>query len=775
MLKRSFVLLIVLSAIFCQSMAQSAGKKPADYVNPFIGTQKSRWFFFSSASRPYGMVSLSPDTWVSGSWGSGYLYDSTAVRCFSHIHCWEISGVPVMPTTGAVKGHLGFEATKSKFSHDKEIAKPGYHKVVLDDYGITAELTSTNRVGFHRYSFGNADTANVLFDVGAALGQGKMDSASIQMNNEKELSGYSIMSPTGRRKKPLTVYFVVQFNAPFSKFGGWKKSGTGPKRLIENIKSISGKEAGGYVSYYKPKGPVLVKVGISFVSQEQARLNLETELPHWDFNKVVSASTDEWNGELGKIQVAGGTEKQRVKFYTDLWHTLLGRHIYSDVNGKYADNTRAKTAIKQVPLDQKGKPLFNVHNSDSFWGSEWNLNILWSIAYPKVMSDMVSTLVEYYKNGGLIARGPSGGNYTYVMLGDQAVPLITAAYNKGIRTFDVEAAYAGSIKNSMPGGIRDHGGYEVEAHPYMDHYVKMGFVPEGIDGKGWQREGCAYTLHFSYQDWCMAQFAKGRNKDADYQQYLKRSFSYRNVFDTTSGWMRPRELDGSWMKDFTPTAKGFNARGFIESNSAIYSYYVPHNMPDLIKLMGGNEKFADRLEQQFELAAPLKFIVPHGYHAEGWLDYENQPSLHKAHLFSYAQKPWLTQYWVRRIQEECYSDTTPYGGYNGDEDQGQIGSLSVLMAMGLFDVEGGASVNPHYEITSPIFDQITIQLDGRYYKGKSFVIKTVNNKPGNTYIQSASLNGLPLKDFRFPHSSLAKGGVLEIKLGDLPNKEWGFR
>ncbi|SMC78585.1 GH92 family glycosyl hydrolase [Pedobacter nyackensis] len=775
MLKGNLLLLIILLTIFFQSMAQSVTRKLTDYVNPFIGTAKSRWFFFSSASRPFGMVSLSPDTWALGSWNSGYLYDSTAVRCFSHIHCWEISGVPVMPTTGTVKGHLGFEATKSRFSHKNEIAKPGYHKVVLDNYGITAELTSTNRVGFHRYSFGNIDTANVLFDVGAALGQGKMDSASIQMNNEKELSGYSVMSPTNRRKKPLTVYFVVQFNTPFSKFGGWKKNGSAKQRtLLENVKAVSGKEAGGYVSYYKPKQPVLVKVGISFVSLEQARLNLEAELPHWNFDKVVSESTDEWNAELGKIQVSGGTEKQKVKFYTDLWHTLLGRHIYSDANGKYADNTGVKTVIRQVPLDKKGKPLFNVHNSDSFWGSEWNLNILWSIAYPKVMSDMVSTLVEYYKNGGLIARGPSGGNYTYVMMGDQATPLIAAAYNKGIRSFDVAAAYAGCIKNSMPGGIRDHAGYEVVGYPFVDQYIKMGFVPEGVDGKGWQRGGCAYTLHFSYQDWCMAQFAKGRNKGADYQQYLKRSFNYRNIFDKSTGWMRPKELDGSWMKDFSPTAKGFTAKGFIESNSAIYSYYVPHNMADLIKLMGGNETFADKLQKQFELAAPLKFIVPHGHHAEGWLDYENQPSLHMAHLFNYAQKPWLTQYWVHRIKEECYGDTTPYGGYNGDEDQGQIGSLSVLMAMGLFDVEGGASVNPHYQITSPIFDKIVIQLDERYYPGKSFVIKTINNKPSSIYIQSAKLNGIPLNDFRFQHSTLAKGGVLEIKLGDTPNKNWGI-
>lgn len=657
--------LVLISTLAIQAKAQEPEKRPVDEVNPFVDSHKSRFFFFSSACRPFGMVSLSPDTWPCGSWNSGYLYDSMYVRCFSHIHCWEISGIPVMPTTGVIKGQLGFEAVKSAFSHDKEVARPGYHKVILDDYNITAELTATCRVGFHRYTFApGTDTANILFDVGAALGQGKMDSAMIRMDNDKQLSGYAVMSATGRRQKPSTVYFVIQFNAPVSKFGGWKNAGAHADRvLIRDTKYISGPGTGGYVSFCHQHEPVLVKVGVSFTSVEEAGLNLQSELPHWDFDRVVRESADEWNTMLGKIKVEGGTEKQRVKFYTDLWHALLGRHIYSDADGSYADNTGSKTAIRRVPLDANEKPLFNVHNSDGFWGSEWNLNILWSIAYPKVMSDMVSTLVEYYKNRGLIARGPSGGNYTFVMAGDQAIPMIAAAYNKGIRNFDVENAYQGCIKNSSPGGTRDHVGYELTPHPYMKHYLDSGFVPEGIDGAHMHREGCAMTLLFAYEDWCMAQFAKGRGNADDYGYYLKRSFNYRNVFDSSTGWMRPRELDGSWMKNFSPAVpKGFNARGFIEGNSAIYSYYVPHNIPDLIQCMGGEKQFSRKLERQFVLMEPYKFIVPHGHHGEGWIDYENEPSFHMAYLFNYCGKPWLTQYWVHKVQEACFSDITPYGG-----------------------------------------------------------------------------------------------------------------
>ncbi|MGM9760119.1 MAG: GH92 family glycosyl hydrolase [Parabacteroides sp.] len=745
---------------------------PVDYVRPQIDSHKSRWFYFSSACRPFGMVSLSPDTWVRGSWNSGYLYDSTEVRCFSHIHGWQISGIPVMPTTGDVTGHKGMEYYKSPFSHQTETVKPGYHRLTLDKYGIEVELTSTPRVGLHRYHYPTGEKANVLLDVGTFLGHGKMLTAAIRRENAQEVRGYTVMAPTSRRPKPVKVYFVARFDQPFAEFGGWEKVDSSLQ--ITRKEALEGEEVGGYVRFDRLKNSTLqMKVAISYVSEVQALLNMETELDHWDFDRIKRESFAEWNRELGKITVEGGTEEERIKFYTDLWHSLLGRHIFSDVNGKYLDNTGDTPQIRQVPL-QAGKPVRHTHNSDAFWGSEFNLNILWSIAYPKVMSDMVSTLVDYYHNGGMIARGPSGGDYTYVMVGDQAIPLITAAYNKGIRDFDVEAAYAGCLKNSEPGGIRDYAGYGREPFAFMEHYLAKGFVPEEIFGKGMHKEGCAITLYFAYEDWCMGQFAKGLGQEETYRKYHNRSFNYRYIYDTQTGWMRPRMEDGSWLKEFSPVGKGFNMPGFVESNAAIFSYYVPHNVQDLIYLHGGKERFVEKLNQQFERASANHFITAHGAHAENWVDYENQPSLHMAHLFSHAGAPWMTQYWVRRIKKEVFGDITPYGGYNGDEDQGQMGALGVLMAIGLFDVQGGASVNPHYEITAPLFDKVTIQLDNRYYPGRTFVIQTHNNTPENCYIQAARLNGKPLHSFRFAHSELIQGGTLEIDLGPTPNHNWGI-
>lgn len=755
-------------------------KLPVDYVDPLIDSHKSRWFYFQSACRPFGMVSLSPDTWVYGTWNSGYLYDSTEIRCFSHVHDWQLAGIPVMPVTGKLLGHLGFESNKSSFSHDTEIVKVGYHKVVLDNYKIIAELTSTKRVGFHRYTYPEKEnTGHILFDIGAYLAHGPMDSACFRILNENTISGYAVMSPTPRRKKPCTIYFHAQLNVPFIETGGWLKQNKkcNKRILLKNEKTISGVEAGGYVSFDVSKQKeILMKVAISYVNEEQAKINLENELFHWDFSRVVKESAEEWNEWLSVIHIKGGTEAERTKFYTDVWRTLLGRHTFSDVNGKYIDNTGIKPVIRQLPLNETGDPVRTQYNSDAFWGSEWNLNIFWSLAYPQILNDFVATLIDYYHNGGSIARGPSGGNYTYVMVGDQAIPMIAAAYNKGIRNFDITSALSGSITNAESGGIRDHAGYEVSPNKYMYYYINLGYVPEGVFEKGNHRESASLTLYFAYEDWCLAQFAKALGHDDLYKRYYDRSFNYRNLFDESIGWIRPKQVDGSWYSPFTPVVKGFNAPGFVEGNSAIFTYYVPHNIPDLIELIGGKKSFVEKLLGQFEKAAPLRWIADHGKHAENWIDYENQPSLHMAHLFSHAGAPWLTQYWINAIHKELFSDVTPYGGYNGDEDQGQFGALSALMSIGLFDVQGGASVEPVYEITTPMFEEITIKLDQRYYQGKEFKIKSKNFSSENIYIQSAKLNGKNMNDdFRFLHEDFAKGGVLELELGPLPNKRWGVK
>jgi predicted alpha-1,2-mannosidase len=682
-----------------------------------------------------------------------------------------MAGIPVMPTSGEFRGHLGMEANKSSFSHEKEIVTPGYHQVYLEDHDILAEITSTVRTGFHRYTFPEGENNYILFDVGAFLAHGPIPTAKIFRVNDNEIAGYSLIGKTRRRPKDTYVYFVARFDRPFEKFGGWKDG-----ELLKTD-GTHGKNTGGFVQFHTGSDdPVLVKVGISYTGIEQARLNMDTEIPHWDFERIRKESVDEWNEWLSRIAVEGGTEKQRIKFYTDLWHALLGRRIVSDVDGSYCDMTGEEPVIRKVRLDEEGKPLFNQHSSDSFWGTHWSLNILWPLAYPEIMDAFCNTFVEIYKHGGLIPRGPSGGNYTFVMIGDQAAPLFAAAWNKGIRNFDIEKAYEGLLKNTEVGGIRDRAGYEhwePATGGGMQYYVERGYVPQNIEGNGFHMEGAAMTMEYAYQDWCVAQLALSLGRNHDFERLMKRSQNYRNLWDDTVKLIRPRNIDGSWLEDFAPIGEGFNMPGFVESNAAIYTNFVPHDMPGLMELFGGKESYRDFLNESFEKASANNFIAAHAWHGHSWVDYENQPGTQMAHLFNYAGAPWLSQKWVREVKERTFGGITPYEGYNGDEDQGQMGALGVLMAMGLFSVDGGASLEPVYEITSPVFDRITIHLDPGYYPGKKFVITTKNNSAENMYIQSARLNGKQHSKVWFTHDEFRKGGKLKLELGPTPNRSWG--
>lgn len=751
-----------------------AGKDYVGLVSPQMDTHRSRWFYFASACRPFGMVSLSPDTDTEHSWGSGYLYGSRYIRCFSHIHNWQMSGVAVMPTVGEFKGNRGMDAYRSAYTHDGEIVKPGYHKVYLTDYDVVAELTSTTRVGFHRYTYPESDCSYLLFDTGAFLAHGPTAYSEVWKISDTEIAGWEIMERTGRRPKNCPVYFYACVSKPMKEFVPWSEG-----KVISNrgrLERVSGKDAGAALRFDTSDNEVvLLKVAISYVSVEQAKRNMQAELVHWDFDRVRTESFDEWNRWLSRIEVKGGTHEQRVRFYTDLWHALLGRHILSDADGKYLDMTGDFPRIRQIPLDAEGRPLYNHYNFDAWWGSHWSLNILWSMAYPQVMSGFCNTMVDMYRNGGLIPRGPSGGNYTYVMIGDPAVSFFAAAYNKGIRDYDVKAAYEGLRKNAFQGGIRDHAGYEHNPGAHsggMKYYEERGYVPDGRpDVEGMHTTGASMTLEYAYQDWCLAQMAKALGHEGDYGLFMKRSRNYRNLWNPDTGYMQPRGVNGNWLPGFDPlelTEKG----GFCESNSAIYSHYVPHDMKGLIELYGGCRKYTERLNSSFEKSEPYGFFRSPETRQGNWTDYGNQPGTGMAHLFSYAGAPWLTQKWVRKVKA-AYSDVSPYGGYRDDEDQGQMGALGVLMAMGLFEVDGGCAVRPTYDITSPLFDEVVIHLDDRYYKGKTFRILTRNNSAENMYIQKAFLNGKPWNCFQFYHETFAQGGELVLELGSAPNRRWG--
>jgi predicted alpha-1,2-mannosidase len=714
------------------------------------------------------MVNLSPDTRAGGDpWSTGYRYTDKYIHWFSHIHAWQLCGVQVMPTSGKLRGHEGSEKYKSGFSHDSETVRPGYHSVYLDDYSIRAELTSTVRVGFHRYTFDSKDPGWVVMGLGENI-MSRMSDCLIQYVNSRELKGFVENDRTLRRKKKTKIFFHIVFDRDIQEFQTWRNG------ELKGFKdAIAGEDAGAAARFNPEEGSTLqMKVAISYCGTSEAAANLYAELPHWDFDRVRGEASEEWNDMLSRIEVEGGSDALKTKFYTDLFHALKGRRRVSDADGKYLDMTGDLPKIRRVPLDEDGKPLYEHHNSDSLWGAPWSINLLWAMAYPEITSNFCNMLVDMYKDGGLIPRGPSGGDYTFVMTSPTSTPFLVSAYMQGIRNFDVETAYLGMLKNHGPGGLMSKAGYEYFTcnGGGVEYYLERGYVPLGIKADALHVKAAAtMTLEYAYHDWALAQMAKALGKEADYTRLMQRAQNYRNIWNPETRFMQPRNMYGEFLDDFDP----MDSLGWEEGNGHHYRWYVPHDIAGLIRLMGGENQFVDELDSLFLNSEDHKFVAPHGKHHTRIMDYGNQPCTYLAHLFNYSGAPWLSQKWVRRVMEKAKSDVTPFGGYGGDEDQGLMGALNVLMAIGLFNVQGGCNSEPFYEISTPAFDRITIHLSPRYHSGRKFTITTVNNGPGDRYIQKAELNGQSLDRPWFHHKHLAKGGGLNITLGTNPNTEWG--
>ena len=730
--------------------------EPVQLVYPQLDTENSRWFLFASANRPFGMVNLSPDTQLEGTWGSGYRYEIDTIKGFSHIHGWQLSGLSVMPITmGVANGEPSFTDFYSKFSHEEEEVSPGYHKVNLQRYNIQTELTSTKRVGLHRYTFQD-DSGNpaILINLNGELGPCETLNGKLEQLSEKEFHGEFIVAPTSRKPKPHSVFFHIILNTPVEQKIKDRQTGNFKLLLAEN------------------EEPVLMKVAISYTSRENAKNNSNAELPHWDFDRVVLDSKQEWNGLLNRIRIYGGTEQAQSRFYTDLWHALQGRRTISDVNGAYPDNTGEQFRIGQLPLESDGTPEFNHYNSDSFWGAQWTINTLWGLAYPEIKKEFVRSLLQYEKDGGLIPRGPSGGNYTYVMTGASSTPFIVSAIQQGLIDEGLDAIYQKLKKNHMPGGIMEKAGYEHTTNlgGGLGHYLEKGYVPYPIpEGKfGGHQDGASLTMEYAYQDFALAQLAKKLGHEEDFEYFSKRASNYKNVYDSVSGWMRPKDIDGVWKQDFDPYTY---ENGFNESNGAQSTWFVPHDLQGLANLMGGTAKTVEKLNGQFEKAQEQGFTAGSSHDREmhpEWsripINYGNQPSMQTVFIFNHLGRPDLTQYWSRQVTDAVFSGLDPSTGYNGDEDQGLMGSLAVLLKLGIFQMDGGVRDNPDYELGSPVFDSAFIRLHPDFYPGKELRIKAIDNAPGNFYVRRASWNDKPLERLSLDHHALTGGGTLELRM-----------
>ncbi len=729
---------------------------PLSWVDPYIETNRGRYFFFITGNRPFGMIGAAPHTRNKNQNGGGYNYNENEILGFGQIHCWMLSGIEVMPAGPSADPTRGEQGWKSGFSHDEEIVQPGYQRVYLQEPKTWVELTSTERVSFYRFTWTQAMQARILTNLGGYMGNSTMANADVQKISNTEFEGsFSSIKRYWGGPKDVRMFFVIQFDQPVGSFDGWKG-----KQMLTNIQTLQGDSAGIAARFnVNPGDQVKMKIAISYTSIANARKNLQAECTTWDFDAVKKESQEIWNQWLGKMEVKGGTREQKIKFYTDLWHVLLGRHKINDISGDYPDRTTGKRdgnftdaifKIKTVPKNPDGSLRFNMYNSDAWWLTQWNLNVLWGLAWPEVQDEMSASMIEYANNGGLLPRGPSGGGYSYIMTSCPATNLIVSTYMKGLLTkADPLHAFEVIKRNHLPGGMLGRA-------EDIDFYTK----------KGWWPGNAGITVEATFQDWGIAQMAKRLGKKKDYDFFLKRSQGWKYCFDSTQKLLFPKDRNGQFMHH-----DPLNGNGWVEANAWQGTWGVSHDIPGLAAMMGGNDALCEKLNYAFEQGAATDFVFAY---SGGYVSYANQPGCSNAHLFNYAGKPWLTQYWVRRVKEQAYGGITPDLGYGGhDEDQGQMGGVSVLMAIGLFSITGNESSNPTYDITSPIFDEVTIHLDNRYYKGKQFVIKTHNNSAANCYIRKANLNGQLLETCWFSHDAFANGGMLELWMGDQPNREWG--
>lgn len=771
----------ILLALMIYSCFNSFGQNniyPVRDVDPFLGTVNCRWFYFTPAQLPFGMARLGPETDAhygnpSGWEPVGYDYRGKSIEGFGMFHEFQIGGIVFMPTDGkliTIPGDTSrpYNGYRSSFDKSSEKAMPGYYSVFLKDYRIKAELTATKRVGFMRFSYAGGDPSYVIINVGSVQGEsGEVLDAFVKKKNKYEIEGYVITKPVyvqqNDPKNNVKMFFIARFSTPIKEYGSFIHN-----KIFKKDSVINGRGCGMYVEFdNKQPFKEIIKVGLSYTGMDNAQLNLDREAANLSFEDCKNNAIKVWNKYLSVITVKGGSKSDRVKFYTGLFHALSGRGISDDVNGEYP---KINGGIGQIPLAKNGKPLYNHYNSDATWGSFWNLFLLWGMAYPQILNDFIRCNLDNYRDIGWLPDGVAAGALTPGMPSNFMGLMIASAYNRGIRNYNVEEAWNAAMKNELDWKNRplSVGKYDLK------YFIKNGYIPNQITYLGF-KFSASHTLEYSFSSWAVGQMAKALGKNSAYKQLNQLGLNYRNIFDTSIKMMRARDSLGNFVKDFTPTQVW---NGFQEGNSWQYSWYVPQDVQGLIKLMG-KDTFNHRLDSIFNQSMKTEFGGGREINSfSGLTDLYNQgnePDIEMPYLFNYSGKPWLTQKWVRKIMDIFYGITSLHGyGWGQDEDEGQLGAWYVLSAIGLFDVQGGASLHPTLQVSSSQFDTVIIKLNHAYFEGNQFTIIEHNNKPGNIYIYNPILNGVKLTKPWFYFSQFTKGGTLEYTVQSKPDKQWGI-
>ncbi|HEV7330473.1 MAG TPA: GH92 family glycosyl hydrolase [Flavisolibacter sp.] len=763
--------LLWLAGVLATSL-YAAGQQPVDFVNPFIGASTSEGAAgiyhglgktFPGATTPFGLVQVSPNTITGGDNGSGYSYEHTSIEGFAFTQMsgvgWfgDLGNFLVIPTTGPLKTASGSLKSpdagyRSRYSKSTEKASAGYYTTLLSDYNIKAEMTAAPHSGMLRFTFPAHKQARIQIDLARRVG-GTSTLQKVEVVDDRTIRGWMKCTPegggwgNGEGKADYTVYFYAQFSKPLKNFGIWSadipddwsrkrediesakyQGRIAQAEVSKGLKSKEGKHLGFYTEFATRAGEqVLLKSGISFVSMEGAKKNLQAEIPHWNFETVHQQARKRWNEALSKMTVKGGTKDQKTVFYTSLYHTMIDPRVLEDVDGTYPGGDGKIYQSK----DFTKRTIF------SGWDVFRSQMPLQTIINPSLVSDMINSLITLaeQKERDYFERWEIMNSYSGCMLGNPAVSVVADAYAKGIRDFDVEKAYALSV-----GSVEKFGNGE------------KGFTPNPLS--------ISYTLEYAYFDWCVSQLAKALGKEQDAARYAQRSLHYKNIFDADKGWFRPKQKDGSW-EAWPAEGRLKQWYGSMESNAYQQGWFVPQDIAGMVSLMGGKEKVKADLINFFEK-------VPQNMMWNDYYNHANEPVHHVPFLFNQLGEPSLTQKWTRAICDRAYKNSVE--GLVGNEDVGQMSAWYILAASGLHPVCPG---DTRYELTSPVFDATKIELDKTYSKADYFTIKAINNSSKNIYIQSAKLNGKIYDKCYIDHNDVMAGGVLELVMGSKPNVQWG--
>lgn len=775
---KQYILLFILTLLTLSGYCIEKKKSPTDYINPFIGASTSNEIggsvhglgkTFPGAATPFGMVQLSPDTRTGDDTGPGYSWHHNTIEGFSFVHMsgigWfgEFGNFLVMPTTGELKTSKGRdekpeEGYRSRFSNDTEVAKAGYYAVTLDDYNIRTELTAAPKAGMIRFTYPKSNQSRIQIDLSRRIG-GTSTEQFIEVVDDRTIRGWMKCPPegggwgNGAGNVDYTIYFYCQFSKPLSDYGIWSANipddwerlrldvaGEKYQRLVsesmieKGIKKKQGKHLGFFTEFKtEANEEALLKCGISFVSMDGAKKNLEHDIPHWNFDKTRKQADDSWAKVLESIHVEGGTERDKIIFSTALYHSFIDPRVINDVDGNYIG---ADTKVHNLDdLNFQYRTIF------SGWDVFRSQFPLMTIINPELVNDEINSLLQIAELSGrnYYPRWEIMNAYSGCMLGNPAVSVLVDAWQKGIRNYDIEKAYEYAKKS-----VEIFGNGE------------KGYTSKSSEDK--KIASISHTLEYAYTDWCVGKLAEILGKDEEAKIYYKKGQNYRNIWDQDVKWFRGREEDGSWMKW---QGKLKHGQGCKESNPYQQGWFVPHDIRGLQELMG-----LDYFEQEL-----LTFFdsIPGNFMWNNYYNHANEPVHHVPFLFNVIGKPWLTQKWSRTICEKAYG--TDVLGLVGNEDVGQMSAWYILSAIGFHPVCPGDGI---YQITSPVFNRVDIKLDDNYYSGKKFTVIANNNSKENIYIQSAKLNGKVLNRSWISHKEVTDGGTLELEMGPMPDKSWGI-